>query len=143
MSSNLHEVLVEIFRMRPSLAAELLTDALGIEVPRFVDARLEPADFVEITPTEVRADAVVVLSDGSRTVGAVIVEVRPRSGMPSRGRRSPRWSSARTWCRSWSIRRLPGRPPSGDAKPEARLCGIPGSHACRTSCAGRSTARKR
>lgn len=61
MSSNLHEVLVEIFRMRPSLAAELLIDALGVELPRFVDARLEPADFVEITPTEVRADTVVVL----------------------------------------------------------------------------------
>lgn len=74
----MHEVLVEIFRQRPALAAELLTDALGIELPVFGQARLEPADCVDLAPTEYRADAVVVLSQAARPVRAVVVEVQLR-----------------------------------------------------------------
>lgn len=71
----MHEVLVEIFRQRPALAAELLTDALGVELPAFGQARLEPADCVDLAPTEYRADAVVVLSQAARPVRAVVVVV--------------------------------------------------------------------
>ncbi|MGH3612771.1 MAG: hypothetical protein ACRDRK_09270 [Pseudonocardia sp.] len=78
MPSSMHEVLVEIFRQRPALAAELLTDALGIELPVFGQARLEPADCVDLAPTEYRADAVVVLSQAARPVRAVVVEVQLR-----------------------------------------------------------------
>lgn len=74
----MHEVLVEIFRQRPALAAELLTDALGVELPAFGRARLEPADCVDLAPTEYRADAVVVLSQAARPVRAVVVEVQLR-----------------------------------------------------------------
>lgn len=74
----MHEVLVEIFRQRPALAAELLTDALGVELPAFGQARLEPADCVDLAPTEYRADAVVVLSQAARPVRAVVVEVQLR-----------------------------------------------------------------
>lgn len=78
MPSSMHEVLVEIFRQRPALAAELLTDALGVELPAFGQARLEPADCVDLAPTEYRADAVVVLSQAARPVRAVVVEVQLR-----------------------------------------------------------------
>jgi hypothetical protein len=60
MPSQLHEVLVEMVRERPVLAAELL-DPLGVSVPTFHTARLSSAELPEVAPTEYRADAVVTL----------------------------------------------------------------------------------
>lgn len=74
--STLHEMLIEMFRLRPSLAPELLAGVLGVCVPVFDVARLDPADCTDLVPTEYRADAVVVLSDGSEPVLAVVVEVQ-------------------------------------------------------------------
>lgn len=71
-------MLVEIFRQRPALAAELLADALGVELPTFAHARLEPADCVDLAPTEYHADAVVVLTRNAHPVRAVVVEVQLR-----------------------------------------------------------------
>lgn len=76
MPSQLHEVLVTLFRERPELAAELLTGALGMRLPEYREARLEPSDATDLAPTEYRADAVVVLSDGGRPVLAVVVEIQ-------------------------------------------------------------------
>lgn len=50
MPSSLHEALTEMFRHRPSLAAELLADALGMNLPAYQQARLEPADLTDLTP---------------------------------------------------------------------------------------------
>jgi hypothetical protein len=86
MPSTLHEVLIEMFRHRPSLAPELLTDALGIDVPAHASARLESGDFGDLAPTEYRADAVVVLTGGEAPVLAVVVEVQLRRD------RDKRWS---------------------------------------------------
>jgi hypothetical protein len=54
--SHVHEAIIELFRQRPALAAELLRTA----------------------PTEYRADAVVVLTDNDVPVSAVVVEVQLR-----------------------------------------------------------------
>lgn len=76
--SNLHELLLELFRFRPGLAPELLAGVLGVPVPEFETARLEPGDAVDLVPTEYRADAVVVLTDDSGPVLAVVVEIQLR-----------------------------------------------------------------
>jgi len=76
MPSSLHETLVEMFRHRPSLAAELLVGALGIDLPAYERARVDPGEFTDVVPTEYRADAVVVLSAAETAVLAVVVEVQ-------------------------------------------------------------------
>lgn len=78
MPSYLHEALVELFRHRPSLAAELLADPLGIEVPAHQQVRLESGELGDLSPTEYRADAVVTLSGGGAPVLAVVVEAQLR-----------------------------------------------------------------
>ncbi|MDT5024740.1 MAG: hypothetical protein QOE61_1166 [Micromonosporaceae bacterium] len=65
-----------MFRHRPSLAAELLADALGFDLPAYQQARVEPGGFTDLTPTEYRADAVVVLTVADVPVLAVVVETR-------------------------------------------------------------------
>jgi len=76
MPSQLHEVLVALFHERPALAAELLTDALGVPVPEHREVRLESCELADVTPTEYRADAVVVFADGDRPVLAVVTEIQ-------------------------------------------------------------------
>lgn len=76
MPSSLHEALIQMFRYRPTLAAELLTDALGINLPVYEQARLESGEFTDVTPTEYRADSVVVLATGDTPVLAVVVEAQ-------------------------------------------------------------------
>ncbi|NKQ56679.1 hypothetical protein HFP15_27780 [Amycolatopsis sp. K13G38] len=78
MPSHLHEGLVELFRQRPALAAELLTEQLRAPLPSFEDARLDSCDLTDLTPTEYRADAVVVLTRAERPVLAVVVEIQLR-----------------------------------------------------------------
>jgi hypothetical protein len=65
MPSHVHEVLAEMFRDRPALVADLLTDPLGIPVPEFHTARLSAGDLTNVTPTELRADVVVTLNVGN------------------------------------------------------------------------------
>lgn len=83
MPSALHEALLELFTHRPSLAAELLGGVLGLDVPAYAQARLDPADLTDVVPTEFRADRVVVCRDGAdddgeggRAVFAVVVEAQ-------------------------------------------------------------------
>jgi len=76
MPSSLHEALIEMFRQRPALAAELLADALGVELPAFQAARIEPGELTDVIPTEYRADVVVVLIGAQGPVLAVVVEVQ-------------------------------------------------------------------
>lgn len=78
MPSTLHETLIEMFRHRPSLAAELLSGAFDVRLPDFRDARLDPGEFTDLVATEYRADAVVVLTGSNGPVTAVIVEVQLR-----------------------------------------------------------------
>ena len=71
-----HEILVDLFRNRPSLAAEILTEVLGVSLPAYTDACIASVDLTQIQPAEYRADAVVALREGQDTVRVVIVEVQ-------------------------------------------------------------------
>ncbi len=70
-----HEGLLLLFRNRPSLAPELLRDALGVPLPVYSEARVESAQLTEVVPTEYRADLVVRLVEG-QTFFAIVVEVQ-------------------------------------------------------------------
>ncbi|GAA5068768.1 hypothetical protein [Nocardia callitridis] len=82
MPSVQHETMIDLFRQRPELAAELLAlvpDRLDSPLPEYTHARMDSGDFPDITPTEYRADAVVVLtSEASTPDTAVIIEVQLR-----------------------------------------------------------------
>jgi hypothetical protein len=50
-----------LFRNRPSLAPELLQEALHVQLPDYTDVRIDSADLTDIQPAEYRADAPWVL----------------------------------------------------------------------------------
>jgi hypothetical protein len=75
MASVRHEGLVALFRNRPTLAPELLRDVLGLELPRYSEARIESSDLSQALPAESRADLVVLLLHG-KPVLAVVLEVQ-------------------------------------------------------------------
>lgn len=76
MVSMAHEILVDLFKNRPSLGAELLTEALGVALPVYTEARLISIDLTQIRPAEYRADVVVLLLGGDIPVWVLIVEVQ-------------------------------------------------------------------
>ena len=76
MPSMAHEILVDLFKNRPSLAAEILVEVLGLSLPTYTEARLASIDLTEIQPAEYRADVVVLLLDGDIRVRVLIVEVQ-------------------------------------------------------------------
>ncbi len=61
MPSVLHQILVELFGQRPTLAPELLRDALGLVLPNFDYVELTDADLSQVVPPEYRADQVLIL----------------------------------------------------------------------------------
>ncbi len=77
MPSLIHEAIVELFRQRPVLAAELLQESLLVPIPRFTSVRIESANFTDLTPPEYRADLVVLLANDQPVLG-IIVEVQLR-----------------------------------------------------------------
>ena len=72
MPSLDHESLVLLFRNQPELAAQLLREALHVELPVYTEARLASSDLTEVVPTEFRADAVVLLVDGNPVLGIIV-----------------------------------------------------------------------
>jgi len=76
MPSMYHEIYLDLFKNRPSLAAEMLVEALDVSLPPYTQARLASIDLTEIQPAEYRADAVVILLDGDRPVRVIIIEVQ-------------------------------------------------------------------
>jgi hypothetical protein len=71
-----HETLVDLFKNRPSLGAELLSEALGIALPAYTEARIISVDLTQIRPAEYRADLVVLLLDGDLAASVLIIEVQ-------------------------------------------------------------------
>lgn len=55
-----HESLVLLFRNQPELAAQLLREALHLELPAYTEGRPASSDLTEVVPAEFRADAVVL-----------------------------------------------------------------------------------
>jgi hypothetical protein len=81
MPSHLHEVLVAMFRDRPTLAADVLAGQLGVAVPAFTQAQASSGDLTDAAPTEYRADVVITLTAngaGDDPVLAVVVEAQLR-----------------------------------------------------------------
>lgn len=74
----MHEALLELFRNRPTLAPELLRDALRVPLPEYTEARIDSANLTQIQPTEYHADLVVLLLDGEPVLGIIVeVQLRP------------------------------------------------------------------
>jgi hypothetical protein len=76
MPSQRHETHLFLFRNQPSLAAELIRDALGGEVPPYGEARVVSAGLTEVQPAEYRADMVVELWNEGAPVYGIVVEVQ-------------------------------------------------------------------
>ncbi|WP_438016946.1 hypothetical protein WMF18_40160 [Sorangium sp. So ce315] len=81
MPSMTHEALVELFKNRPTLAAEMLQDALGQPVPAFTEARIVSSDLTEIMPSDRRADVIVVLLVGEQQQPAMAIVVEVQLGV--------------------------------------------------------------
>lgn len=84
MPSPLHEVIIDMFRGRPALAASLLDHSLGDALPAHDEAHLDSAEFTDVVPTEYRADAVVRLSRTGVDVFAAVIEVQLRAAAQKR-----------------------------------------------------------
>jgi hypothetical protein len=71
-------MLLELFKNRPLMAAELLESVLGPRLPPYDTARLEPTDLSECAPTAYHADSVTLLTDSQNRASplAVVVEVQ-------------------------------------------------------------------
>jgi hypothetical protein len=78
MPSFSHEALLDLFRRRPTLAPELLRDALHVSMPPFDHVQVGDSDVSEILPTERKADLVLLFSDlpGGAPQRALVVEVQ-------------------------------------------------------------------
>ena len=97
MVSMAHEVLVDLFKNRPSLAAEILSEVLGVEMPVYAQARLASIDLTEIQPAEYRADVVVVLLlEGDVPVRVIVVEVQ----LDKKERKRFTWPAYLAVCRA-------------------------------------------
>lgn len=78
MPSFKHQGLIELFRHRPELAAELLRDVLGVDLPAYAEARVESADLTDMKPAERQADLVVLLASSKPVLGIVVeVQLKP------------------------------------------------------------------
>ena len=76
MVSMRHEAIVELIRLCPAFAGEMLTGVADLVVPEYESAEIGSADLSEVVPTERRADAVVTLTRGGRAVLGIVVEVQ-------------------------------------------------------------------
>jgi hypothetical protein len=75
MPSFHHEALLQLFRNRPRLAPELLSEALQQPLPEFTEVRVESAQLSDIQPAEYRADLVILLLE-RRPVLGIVLEVQ-------------------------------------------------------------------
>lgn len=78
MASLPHEGLLDVFRNRPSLAPELLRQALHAELPPFEHVRIADPNVTDLSPAEFRADLVLLLegAQGGSPLSALVVEVQ-------------------------------------------------------------------
>jgi hypothetical protein len=90
-----HEGIVELVRKDPRLAPLLLAGPLGVELPEFSEARLEPATMAELKPAHIHADAVISLNDGDKPVLAIVFEVQGKVDED----KLFAWPSYATWTR--------------------------------------------
>ena len=83
MVSFLHEMVIEQFRSRPALAAEMLRDVLGVALPAYEGVRIEEASLNKLQPVEYDADLVLLLEHGEPVFGIVLeVQLQPDADKP-------------------------------------------------------------
>ena len=75
MPSNLHEVLIKLFRDETRLAPELLRDVFHAELPPYTDVHTEESTLTQLMPTEYHADLVLMLRNKEPVYG-IVVEVQ-------------------------------------------------------------------
>lgn len=75
MPSRLHEDILRLFHNRPTLAAELVREALHANLPEYKEARIDSANLNDLRPAEYQADLVVLLMQ-DQPVHGIIVEVQ-------------------------------------------------------------------
>jgi len=80
MPSFDHEALLELFRRRPTLAPELLRDVLHVPMPLYEHIEVGDSTLTELSPTERRADLVLVCSPspGAPAQRVLVVEAQLR-----------------------------------------------------------------
>ena len=69
MPSNLHEVLIKLFRDETRLAPELLRDVFHAELPPYTDVHTEESTLTQLMPTEYHADLVIDMHEALRIGG--------------------------------------------------------------------------
>ncbi|MBK9646921.1 MAG: hypothetical protein IPO67_17490 [Deltaproteobacteria bacterium] len=77
MPSFTHECLIELFRARPLLAAELLGWAGLLRVGEVREVKVIDSSLTVPTPTELRADGVIWMSGGEDLSAILEVQLRP------------------------------------------------------------------
>jgi len=82
MPSQLHEILVDIFRQDPALAALLLRDVFNVALAEGLEPTIAEPNFSEMVPTEARTDLLITFGRDAATELVLIVEVQLR---PDRG----------------------------------------------------------
>src|SRR5262249_17229676 len=121
MPSMAHEILVDLFKNRPSLAAEILVEVLGLSLPPYTEARLASTDLTEIQPAEYRADTLVVLPDPHPRARPPLPRVGLSRGGPLGARPRDAPQLPRLCARLPRHPRLPGGSPCRRARSESRL----------------------
>jgi len=76
MPTQQHDMLAELFRSSPELAAEAVA-GLGVRVPPYERARAMSESFTDLKTSEYSGDAVVLLESAAERLG-VIIEVQRR-----------------------------------------------------------------
>jgi hypothetical protein len=75
MPSDLHELLLLLFRKRAASALDLMRE-LKVQLPEYDEVRADSSELNTIQPVEYQADLVLLLLQKTRTVLGVIVEVQ-------------------------------------------------------------------
>jgi hypothetical protein len=73
--SALHETLIDLFRHHPALAAQFAEQLLGVKLPSFTAISIEDSALNILSPTEFRADLVILLRD-DKPVAVIVLEVQ-------------------------------------------------------------------
>ncbi|MFD6950881.1 hypothetical protein A6A08_19255 [Nocardiopsis sp. TSRI0078] len=85
MPSREHEIPLRIIQNQPALAAVLLHESLGLDVPHHTEALSTTSVLTNCDPKELNSDGATLLRDGDRNVLAIVVE---RQNSPDRGKRA-------------------------------------------------------
>ncbi len=104
MPSQLHEALVDLFRSRPALAAELLRSVLHVALPAEASVEVVAASFAEVRPPEYAADLVLHVRAGKRRF-VLVVEVQLDTNKGDREAKRRVWPRYVVW--QWAEQQCP------------------------------------